>query len=134
MYFAEIRGFSYSILSLAENETMNSQIAKSHYHGRHFKVRSNTKRSLCNSGNIAVTGKRSFSTHYASVNFSCAQPPPPGNCGAFDRLVSTGGGPLTNFACPSGRALANPGGTPEKSVDVILKTLNTFFFLKGMPS
>ena len=39
-------------------------------------------------------------------------PPPPGNRGAFDSLVSPGGGALANLARPGDRALANPGGTP----------------------
>ena len=47
----------------------------------------------------------------ASVNSTCAQPPP-GNRGAFASLVSPGGGALANLARPGGRALANPGGTP----------------------
>ena len=44
----------------------------------------------------------------ASVNSTCAQPPPPGNCGAFARLVRPGSGAFANFALPGGRALANP--------------------------
>ena len=40
----------------------------------------------------------------ASVNSSCAHPPPPGNCGAFACLVSPGGGALANLARPGGRA------------------------------
>ena len=49
----------------------------------------------------------------------CPPPPPlPGNCGAFARLVSPGGGALTNLARPWGRAFANPGDNPEKIVDV----------------
>ena len=39
--------------------------------------------------------------HYASVNSSCAHPPPPGNCRAFARTVS-----------PGGRGLAYPRATP----------------------
>ena len=35
-------------------------------------------------------------------------PPPPGYCGAFARLVSTGGGVFANFALPGGWAFANP--------------------------
>ena len=45
-------------------------------------------------------------------------PPPPGNCGAFARLVSPEGGALANLARPGGRAFANPGDNPEKFVDV----------------
>ena len=45
-------------------------------------------------------------------------PPPPGNCGAFARLVSPGGGALANLARPGGRAFANPGDNPENFVDV----------------
>ena len=48
----------------------------------------------------------------ASVNSACAQPPP-GNCGAFARLVSPGGGAFANFALPGGRAFANPRAIPE---------------------
>ena len=51
---------------------------------------------------------------YASVNSSCAQPPPPlGYCGAFARLVSPGGGAFANFALPGDRAFANPGAISE---------------------
>ena len=51
---------------------------------------------------------------YASVNYSCAQPPtPPGDCGAFAHLVSPGGGAFANVALPGGRAFANPGANPE---------------------
>ena len=39
-------------------------------------------------------------------------PPPPGNCGAFARLVTPGGGALANLAWPGGRAFAYPGATP----------------------
>ena len=41
-------------------------------------------------------------------------PPPPNldNCRAFGRLVSPGGGSLTNLARPRCHALTNPGGTP----------------------
>ena len=34
-------------------------------------------------------------------------PSPPGNCGAFARLVSPGGGAFANFALPGGWAFAN---------------------------
>ena len=47
----------------------------------------------------------------ASVNSSCANPPP-GNCGAFAHPVSSGGGALANLARPGGRAFAYPGATP----------------------
>ena len=47
---------------------------------------------------------------YASVNSTCAQPPPPGNCGAFAHLVCPGGGAFANVALPGGRASANPRG------------------------
>ena len=40
-------------------------------------------------------------------------PPPPGNCGAFARLVSPGGGAFANVALPGGRAFANPRANPE---------------------
>ena len=56
-------------------------------------------------------GVELFSYANASVNSTCAQPPP-GNRGAFASLVSPGGGALANLARPGGRALANPGGTP----------------------
>ena len=44
-----------------------------------------------------------------------AHPPPPllGNCGAFARLVSTGGGAFANVALPVGRVFANPRAIPE---------------------
>ena len=48
----------------------------------------------------------------ASVNSSCAHPPPPGNCGAFAHPVSSGGGALAHLARPGGRAFAYPGATP----------------------
>ena len=48
----------------------------------------------------------------ASVNSTCAQPPP-GNCGAFARLVSPGGGAFATVALPGGRAFANPRANPE---------------------
>ena len=44
---------------------------------------------------------------YASVNSSCAHPPP-GNCGAFACLVSPGGGALAKLARPGGRVFAYP--------------------------
>ena len=40
-------------------------------------------------------------------------PPPPGNCGAFARLVSPEGGAFANVALPWGRAFANPRANPE---------------------
>ena len=50
----------------------------------------------------------------ASVNSTCAQPPPPpGLCGAFARHVSPGGGAFANFALPGGRVFANPGAIPK---------------------
>ena len=51
----------------------------------------------------------------ASVNSTCAQPPPPrppGYYGAFGRLVSPGGGAFANFALPGGRAFANARAIP----------------------
>ena len=48
----------------------------------------------------------------ASVNSTCAQPPP-GYSGASARLVSPGGGAFANFALPGGRAFANPRAIPE---------------------
>ena len=42
-----------------------------------------------------------------------APSPTPGNCGAFARLVSSGGGAFANFALPRGRAFANPRAIPE---------------------
>ena len=55
---------------------------------------------------------------YASVNRTCAQPPPlppspQGHCGAFSRHVSPGGGAFANFALPGGRAFANPEAIPK---------------------
>ena len=37
-----------------------------------------------------------------------------GYCGAFARLVSSGGGAFANFALPGGRELANPGAIPPE--------------------
>ena len=53
----------------------------------------------------------SWHATYASVNFTCAQPP--GYCGVFAHLVSPGGGAFANFALPGGRAFANPRAIPE---------------------
>ena len=50
---------------------------------------------------------------YISVNSSCAQPLPPGYCGAFSLLVSPGGGAFANFALPGDPAFANPKANPE---------------------
>ena len=36
---------------------------------------------------------------YASVNSSCAQPPTPGYCGAFARLVSPRDGAFAKWKC-----------------------------------
>ena len=54
--------------------------------------------------------------HQSIPNAPC--PPPPGNCGAFARLVSPGGGAFANLARPGRRAFAKPGDNPEKFVDV----------------
>ena len=61
---------------------------------------------------MTFEGKDKFN---ASVNSTCAQPPPPGYCGVFARLVSPGGGAIANFSLPGGRAFANPGAIPELS-------------------
>ena len=50
----------------------------------------------------------------ASVNSSCAHPPP-GNCGAFACLVSPGGGVSANLARPGGRAFDTHGVSDSKS-------------------
>ena len=55
---------------------------------------------------------------HQSIPIAPCPPPPPGNCGAFARLVSPGDGALANLARPGGRAFANPGDNPEKFVDV----------------
>ena len=55
---------------------------------------------------------------HQSIPAAPCAPRPPGNCGAFACHVSPGGGTLTNLARPGGRALGNPGGTPEKFVEV----------------
>ena len=60
---------------------------------------------------MTFEGKDKFN---ASVNSTCAQPPP-GSCGAFARLVSPGGGAFANFSLPGGRAFANPVAIPELS-------------------
>ena len=50
----------------------------------------------------------------ASVNSTCAQPPPPpGYWGAFTRLDSPGVGAFANFALPGGRVFAKPRAIPE---------------------
>ena len=56
--------------------------------------------------------------HQSIPTAPCTPPPPTGNCWAFARLVSPGGGALANFARPGGQAFANPGDNPEKFVDV----------------
>ena len=56
---------------------------------------------------VRISNKASTSNrNNASVNCSCAQPPPltPGYCGAFARLVSSVGEAFANFALPG----ANP--------------------------
>ena len=55
---------------------------------------------------------------HQSIPTAPCPPPPPGNCGAFARLVSPGDGALANSARPGGRAFADPGDNPEKFVDV----------------
>ena len=68
---------------------------------------------------MVADGCRSFLLlvmHQSIPNAPCT--PPPGNCGAFARLVSPGGGVFANLARPGGRAFANPGDNPEKFVDV----------------
>ena len=62
----------------------------------------------------ALTVKMKSTAGYASVNSTCAQPlPPPGNCGAFARLVSPGGGAFANVALPGDQVFANPRANPE---------------------
>ena len=56
--------------------------------------------------NLAETKTKS----YASVNSSCAQPPP-GHRGAFARLVSPGGGAFAKFALPGAGHLPTLGPT-----------------------
>ena len=58
-------------------------------------------------GNGVKTGSLHKLVANASVNSSCAHPPP-GNCGAFACLVSPGGGALGNLARPGGRTFAYP--------------------------
>ena len=53
-------------------------------------------------------------------------PSPPGNCGAFARLVSPGGGALANLARRGGRAFVNPGDNPGKFVDVLKGMFSQF--------
>ena len=56
-------------------------------------------------------------THESVVLMHQSIPPapssPPGNCGAFARLVSPGGGAFANFTLPGGRAFANPRAISE---------------------
>ena len=59
----------------------------------------------------------------ASVNSSCAHPPP-GNCGAFVLLVSSGEGALAKLARPGGRTFAYPGATPRLLTRTWLTTQN----------
>ena len=84
--------------------------------------------SIC----VDCTAAGICSDHNASVNSSCTLPPP-GNCRAFARLVSPGGGALANLARPGGRAFANPGDNP-KSLSMVLKVcflnFNMYFNLK----
>ena len=47
---------------------------------------------------------------YASGNSTCAQPPPPGNCGAFAPLVSPGGGAFANVGTARGPGICQPPG------------------------
>ena len=68
--------------------------------------------------------------HQSIPNAPCT---PPGNCGAFARLVSPGGGVFANLARPGGRAFANPG-TTQKNLSMFLKVcflnFNMHFNLK----
>ena len=62
---------------------------------------------------MPYSANQGFHFSNAPVNSTCAQPPPPGNCGAFARLVTPGGGAFANFALPGGRAFANSQAIPE---------------------
>lgn len=62
--------------------------------------------------------KEGFALSNASVNSSCAHPPP--SCGAFVRLVSPGGGAFANFALRGGRTFARPGANPEHLTRTLL--------------
>ena len=68
--------------------------------------------------------------HQSIPNAPCT---PPGNCGAFARLVSPGGGVFANLARPGGQAFANPG-TTQKNLSMFLKVcflnFNMYFNLK----
>ena len=68
----------------------------------------------------------------ASVNSSCAHPPP-GNCGAFACPASPGGGALANLARPGGRAFAYPRAFDTHVVSVRLK-IQTWRILSQMTS
>ena len=70
--------------------------------------------------NCITSRKPDFQTKAALCisQFQMRPAPPPGNCGAFARLVSPGGGALANLARPGCRAFANPVDYPEKFVDV----------------
>ena len=56
--------------------------------------------------------------------FQLRPAPLPGNCGAFVRLVSPGGGALANLARPGGRAFAYPGAAPELLIRTWFPTRN----------
>ena len=65
----------------------------------------------------------------ASVNSSCAHPPP-GNCGAFACLVSPGGGALANLARPGGGAFVYPRACDTHGVSDS-KSKHGGFYRKG---
>ena len=79
--------------------------------------------TICNRSDICRPSICHFVMHQSIPAVPCP-PPPLGNCGAFARLVSPGGGTLANSERPGGRVLANPGGTPEKFVDVFQRFFN----------
>ena len=66
----------------------------------------------------------------ASVNSSCAHPPP-GNCGAFACLVSPGGGALANLARPGGSGICLPPGFWHAHVVSDSKSKHGGFYRKG---
>ena len=69
---------------------------------------------------MTFEGKDKFN---ASVNSTCAQPPPPpsppGYCGPFAGLVSPGGAAFAKFFTARGRGICQPRGHSLSNTDAV---------------
>ena len=81
------------------------------------------------SHNVKQTRKMDTALSNASVNSSCAQPPPPLPVyyRAFGCLVSPRSGAFANFVLTRGRAFANPRPFPSFDMHARLFTVPYFF-------